>query len=152
WPLVVIAPAVLGHELDLWENIILVAVTVLLAGLSKRFVEDPLRFGSLKFVRARTILIGVAASMVIVVTVSGVPIAMLAASASAQTKAAQSRIADPAACQGASVLLVKDCADSRYKRPPIPADKLVPSLAGLFDDTDGAFACYNSDSSTAIKP
>lgn len=152
WPLVVIAPAALGHELDLWENIILVAMTVLLAGLSKRFVEDPLRFGSLKSVRPRTILIGVAASMVIVIAASGMPIAALAASASAQTKAAQSRIADPVACQGASVLLVKDCADSRYKRPPIPADELVPSLAGLFDDTDGAFACYNSDSSTAIKP
>ncbi|MGB3374467.1 MAG: acyltransferase family protein [Microbacterium sp.] len=152
WPLIVIAPATLGHELDLWENTILVVVTVLLAAASKRFVEDPLRFGSLKTVRPRTILIGVVASMAIVVAAAGIPITTLTASASAQTHAAQSRITDPSACQGASVLLASHCADSRYKRPPVAANEVVPSLAGLYDDTDGAFSCYNSDSSTAIVP
>jgi peptidoglycan/LPS O-acetylase OafA/YrhL len=43
WPLIVLTPYVTGHRLNWHEKLALLAVTVVLAWLSKTFVEDPLR-------------------------------------------------------------------------------------------------------------
>lgn len=143
WPLVVIAPAVLGGALDLWQNVILVALTCVLAALGKRYVEDPLRFGRLTTLRPRTILFGTAAAMVVVVAAAGIPAFAISAAAQNQTAQAQAEVADPAACRGANVLLRAECAPVRDD--VVDSGALIPGLAGLFDDTDGAFACYTSD-------
>ncbi len=47
WPVLVLAPWVLGRELDVFAKLIVVAISVLLGWLSKRYVEDPVRFGPL---------------------------------------------------------------------------------------------------------
>ncbi|GAA3927386.1 acyltransferase family protein [Microbacterium soli] len=151
WPLVVIAPAVLGRPPRLAENITLVCLTVVAAALSKRFVEDPLRFGALSRVRPRWILIGVAASMAVVITTAALPIQLLFASATTKTEQARTQLLDPTECRGASLLLEPGCAQQRAKGS-VPAADLVPPLTGLYDDTGGAFSCYQSDSSIAIVP
>lgn len=141
WPLVVIAPAVLGRELDLWQNILLVVLTCVLAAVGKRFVEDPLRFGRLTAFRPRTILFGTAAAMALVTAAAGLPALAISASEQERTTQAQAEVADPSACRGANVLLSPDCAAAQDE--VLNSDQLIPGLAGLYDDTDGAFACYN---------
>jgi len=142
WPLVVIAPAIVGAPLELWQNVLLVTATCILAALGKRFVEDPLRFGRLATLQPRTILLGTASAMVVVSAVSGIPALAIAATVQSRTEAAQSEVADPAACRGAAMLLNDDCASARASE--YASDDLLPGLAGLYDDTDGAFACYAS--------
>lgn len=142
WPLVVIAPAIVGRDLDLWQNIALVILTCVLAVLSTRFVENPLRFGRLTTVRPRTILFGTAAAMILVVAAAGLPAISIAASAQAQTAQAKQDLLDPASCRGASMLLNPECSDKRAETTA--GDQLIPARAGLYDDTDGAFACYAS--------
>ncbi|MFL6167943.1 MAG: acyltransferase family protein [Ornithinibacter sp.] len=43
WPLVVILPYALAHDLTLVEKLLAIAVVLVLAALTKRFVEDPVR-------------------------------------------------------------------------------------------------------------
>ena len=47
WPLLILAPFVLLRELDTPIKLALVALTIVLAGLTKKLVEDPLRSGPL---------------------------------------------------------------------------------------------------------
>ncbi len=47
WPLLILAPFLLLRELDTPIKLGLIALTLILAALSKRFVEDPLRSGPL---------------------------------------------------------------------------------------------------------
>lgn len=47
WPLIVLAPYILGEGPALLEKILILAISVLLAWLTKVFVEDPLRRGKL---------------------------------------------------------------------------------------------------------
>jgi len=149
WPLVVIAPAILGADLELWQNILLVITTCVLAALGKRFVEDPLRFGRLATFRPRAILAGTLVAMLLVVAAAGLPALSIAASTQAQTERAQAEVADPASCRGANILLNPSCEGARDI--PVPSADLIPGLGGLYDDTDGAFDCYTA-AETALEP
>jgi peptidoglycan/LPS O-acetylase OafA/YrhL len=44
WPLIVIAPFALGHDLSLKDKLFLVALTLLVAATSTRYVENPIRY------------------------------------------------------------------------------------------------------------
>lgn len=142
WPLIVIAPAILGAPLVLWQNILLVVLTCVVAALGKRFVEDPLRFGRLTTFRPRTILFGVATAMAVTIAAAGIPAVAITAATQSQTAQAQAEIGNPASCRGASAMLEASCEGSRDRE--YAQDALVPGLAGLYDDTDGAFSCYES--------
>ena len=142
WPLVVIAPAALGAAPDLWQNVVLVMLTFVLAALGKRFIEDPLRFRLLSGFRPRTILIGTAVSMIAVTVAAGLPAVAIAQASQHEAAEARAEVADPSTCRGASMMLSPSCDEER--RATFSRDALVPGLAGLYDDTDGAFACYAS--------
>ena len=43
WPLIIVAPFIPGWPLEWWNRVILLVVSILLAWLTKRFVEDPAR-------------------------------------------------------------------------------------------------------------
>jgi len=47
WPLIIIAPWLLRHDLTWWDRAAIVALTLLAAWMSKRWVEDPFRTGTL---------------------------------------------------------------------------------------------------------
>lgn len=53
WPLLLAVPAVLGEPMVAWQKLVVIAVVIALAGLSKRWVEDPIRFAPV--LRERTI-------------------------------------------------------------------------------------------------
>ncbi|QEO08619.1 acyltransferase family protein [Protaetiibacter larvae] len=43
WPLLIVAPFALGHALGALDKVLLLVAVVVLAGLSKRWIEDPVR-------------------------------------------------------------------------------------------------------------
>ena len=65
WPLLIVAPAVIGGELELWQKLILLVITVVLADLTKRLVEDPARRWRRIAVPWRTFVAGGAAMLVV---------------------------------------------------------------------------------------
>ncbi|WP_445169060.1 acyltransferase family protein [Mycolicibacterium sp. Dal123E01] len=69
WPVLVLVPLLFGHSLGLAGRLILVVVSALLAVLTVRYVEDPLRFAA--WVRGsakRSLQLGAAATAVAVAT------------------------------------------------------------------------------------
>ncbi|WP_217702948.1 acyltransferase family protein [Microbacterium tenebrionis] len=150
WPLIVLLPSVLGREPELPENVAIVALTVTLAWLAKRFVEDPIRFGRAKSLRPRHVAMLAVIAMAVVVASAGVPWAVNARSAAAASEQAQSELVDPDACRGASVLLEPECR-ATWDRTTPSAD-VVPRLEGLYDDVAGAFNCYRQDESAVFEP
>ncbi|WP_261166039.1 acyltransferase family protein [Microbacterium sp. Marseille-Q6965] len=151
WPLIVIAPAVLGHAPDLPHNLALLALTIVLAALSKRYVEDPIRFGPrVKNAAPARIAITTAAAMIIVVAAAAVPMWQNARAAVEKQAAVAHELADPADCRGAHLLLAPDC--EGHDRVTYGATEVVPTLAGLMDDTGGAYGCYDYEVTTAVEP
>jgi len=80
WPLIILAPWVLRRDLATNDRLVILAGAVLLGWLSKRFVEDPIRFGWISKRRINVQLLASASAMGLVVSVA------LASGAFAQTK------------------------------------------------------------------
>ncbi|WP_324014254.1 acyltransferase family protein [Microbacterium sp. JZ37] len=151
WPLVVIAPHVLGRAPDLPENLLLLATTFVLAAASKRLVEDPIRFGARpRAARPSRILALTAVGMAVVVAVAALPMWHGATAAAEQRAQAEASLRDPAQCRGAAALLEPGCAGRADD--PHPIADVVPALAGLRDDTAGAFDCYDFDPGAGGEP
>ncbi len=67
WPLIILAPWVLHQNLTTNDRIAIIGVALVLAWLSKQFVEDPIRFGSLAKKRSSTQLVTAAVAMLSVI-------------------------------------------------------------------------------------
>ncbi len=106
WPLIVAAPFVLGHELTLrWKIAILVA-TVVLAYLTKRFVEDTVRFA--KFTplqRPYLVLLAAALSIVLVFVGTAPLLAQIERRAADAATSLNEQALDPEPCFGAQAAL-----------------------------------------------
>lgn len=144
WPLIVIAPAVIGQVPDFAIRVGLLVLTILAAALTKRFIEDPIRFSrATRQARPRAIGATTLAAMAVVVALAAAPIALAARDAGERQDAIAGELADPSACRGASLLLEDACAPLRDATTA--ADELAPPLANLYEDTGGAFACYDQE-------
>ncbi|GAB2466729.1 peptidoglycan/LPS O-acetylase OafA/YrhL [Conyzicola lurida] len=114
WPLIVAAPVILSRPIGTPEKLVLLAITLVLALLTKRFVEDPVRLGPLARTRPRWILVMTVVAMAVVVVPSAVGVLALrdrGVSATAELVAASK---DPGECFGAQAELgTADCSDSR---------------------------------------
>ena len=67
WPVLILAPALLGHSLGLAGRLVTVLVSGGLAALTLRLIEDPVRFAdSVRRSAARSLLVGAAATAVAV--------------------------------------------------------------------------------------
>jgi peptidoglycan/LPS O-acetylase OafA/YrhL len=151
WPLVVIAPHLLGRPTDLLENVALLGATILLAALSKRLVEDPIRYGRRSSAATpRRALIAAAAAMAVIVAAAAVPSWHLSRAAEARQAAVHAELVDPAQCRGASALLEDGCAAARGAA--VPAADLVPSPTALRDDTGDAYRCYDFEPTAGREP
>ncbi|MBX3090968.1 MAG: acyltransferase [Cryobacterium sp.] len=105
WPPIVIVPFVTGHSLTWLEKILVLGTAILLAWLTKLFVEDPIRttaFFTLR--RPRRTFLWMTASMAIVVGASGIAWVVLEArtTQSVQTTAALVEAGTP--CFGAAAV------------------------------------------------
>jgi peptidoglycan/LPS O-acetylase OafA/YrhL len=153
WPLIVIVPFALAHPLGLKAKLVILAVSILLGAVTKRFVEDPARRARF-LVRRRWLSY---ASLVVaagLVVASSVTVSNLAAAAGAQAqKDAQTAIAaalsgaDP--CFGAPAMLgTVSCPDSHRVRPTFGPDFAADdwgSIAGVTKDgaLPNTFGCVD---------
>ena len=119
WPLIVLMPFVVGHEVGFLDRVCLIAIACLLAGLTKFFVEDPVRSAAGR--RRRSSFAFMVVGMLVFVSAAG--------AVTFQLDRAQSASAEVAAVGG-------DCtgADAMVARNQCPRPFQLP------DDYDFAFA------------
>jgi peptidoglycan/LPS O-acetylase OafA/YrhL len=150
WPLIVIAPAVIGPDVDFFERVLLLVITLVAAALSTRFVENPIRFGRRSRAARPGVIAGFTAiAMGGVLLLSIVPIVTNAVAASQREAAVAEQLAEPEGCLGAQVLWEDSCAGAREETTS--AADLIPALTSLYEDTGGAFACYDQEPSAVLS-
>jgi len=146
WPLMVFAPYVLGHNLRTPELAVLVVLCLVVAGLSRRFVEDAMGFWPRLTKSPRATLSAAAIGMLVIAMVSGTQVY----AASAHEKQAAALLADVSgsACFGAPAMenLAK-CPDALTAMPVAAITKAdapwnpEPGCRGTSSDP-WAVTCY----------
>lgn len=127
WPLIIIAPSVPFWGLTIYHRVALLLLCFVLAWLTKRFVEDPVRsWKALTSRPARVTLWSSLAAMLVVAGTAGGAWAMNAATYNAGVKAIAELRANPPECFGAAVVLDSACADTDFGDTILPA----PGFAG----------------------
>ncbi|KAF2412168.1 hypothetical protein B1729_16230 [Microbacterium sp. B35-04] len=71
WPLIIVAPFALGAALDGFSKLGIIALTILLAAVSKILIEDPFRFGAMWRVTVRRSFYPAAVGMLAVTALTG---------------------------------------------------------------------------------
>ncbi len=127
WPLVVLMPNVSGGSLGWLDKSAIVVVTLVLAGLTKRFVEDPFRGG-----RPGTPLykpyLAAAVGMALVVGMATVQLAEVSQRDRADEERLEAAVKGGGACFGAAAL------DTDARCSPEPTGRVVPSPAQAIGD------------------
>lgn len=148
WPLVALTPYVTGRPLSTLDKAVILALTLVLAWLSTRFIEEPVRFsprllGGSR--RPRTVAAWCAAGMAVVVAFSAVGIAVFDARADARAQTIASVKSDPPDCLGAQAMdpMLSACTDNDL------GDLLVPDPAAAKEDDDNLPECWGLDSDDA---
>jgi hypothetical protein len=134
WPLIVLVPAALDHRLDRGDKLAIVAASLVLAWLTKLFVED--RFRTARWARPRVKPYALAAlGMALVV---GAALA-LGSEATHRREVAQQQLAHtlahPTPCLGAAALAAPD-----GKCGPTTRGRLTPSPIEAAHDRSDAYA------------
>ncbi|MFV0373219.1 acyltransferase family protein [Microbacterium sp.] len=129
WPPIVILPFALGRSLTLADKIALFGGLIVLAALSKRFIEDPARTAPRLVTSFPGATLWLAAAVMVVTML--LPAGGWWAARSEQARSAEdAAIADvTASCVGVNALRDTTCV-------PDPAQPLVPSLAAIRNDMD----------------
>ncbi len=142
WPLVVLAPIELERDLTVFDTLVLLALTLTLAQLTYRFVEQPFRTGSLLRLPGRSWLVG---AVGIAVIVAGAVTFEDAGDDRVRTAAVefQQQAALGGACFGAAAM-VNDCPDRFAEVAEAVAlagtdDKPMASRKPQCSDTTGPF-------------
>lgn len=135
WPLVIAYPFLRGGEPGALGGLALIAATIVLAGITKRYVEDPLRRGDSILGPARR-AIGLAVVGALVFGAAAVAGSLLI---ERQTAAAQQRLSDVAECAGLRAFgddVDAACLSALDDMP------VAPTLAGRAEDTADVYSCY----------
>lgn len=143
WPMIVLLPYATGHPLGTAEKAAIIAVTVLLAWLSTRYWEDPIRFSPrlLGGRKPRTVAIwSVAGMSAVLLVLGGSLLVQQQLEASARAAAAAEVAATMASpCFGAAAQ------DPGLRPCALPeASIFIPSLVGLEHDDDNRRECWSS--------
>jgi peptidoglycan/LPS O-acetylase OafA/YrhL len=132
WPLIVLVPQATGHPLDRVDRIGILVATLLLAWVTKLFVEDRFRAASWAIPLRKPFVLA-AAAMTVVVGLAGLQLAEV----HERTSDAQAALArglngdDP--CFGARAL------DRKGACPAVPYDKVVPAPIEAATDKSDAY-------------
>lgn len=143
WPLIVLLPFVLGRQPGWKWDLLTVVATVLLAWLTYRFVEQPVRTGAWWRPRRRSFGLA-AASMVLVVAAAGITWATVGARSEAAQASVQSRLEDDP-CFGARAMVESGCKDVFVRDPDLD------TAFAAQDDYDAAIPCTDRDESVDFR-
>ncbi|WP_106814069.1 acyltransferase family protein [Microbacterium timonense] len=133
WPLIVIAPSVPFWGLTIYHRVALLVLCFVLAWLTKRFVEDPVRSWRVLTSRpARVTLWSSLAAMVVVGLVAASAWFVNAPLYNQGTRAIAELQQDPPDCFGAASVLDASCADADFGDTILPA----PGFAGIDRPSD----------------
>jgi hypothetical protein len=117
WPPIIVLPWAIGHSLGTVDRLGILSGTLLLAYLTKRFVEDPLRSGSWWARRTWLPFSFAALGAAVLVLISWVPIAMQANAAGQDSREAIRLIDSGQPCFGARSIVDSSCKSERFQRP-----------------------------------
>lgn len=139
WPILVLGPFLISQPLNLLSKLLLLAVVLGLSYLSKRFIEDPFRFGKpFTTLKPRYVI----AAMLVVSLGIGGAISLYQRQLNNQIKqelkqlTAQTSVIDKNSCAGAVAIYLEGCELHGT------GDLLKPSRLSLRSDRGGAFACW----------
>ncbi|MEH3034763.1 MAG: acyltransferase family protein [Aeromicrobium erythreum] len=147
WPPIVILPAALGHELGLWPRVAILVGTILLAWLTKRYVEDPVR-RTRRFGLRRPLRTGLA-------TLGGVAV-LVAVAGFGQHEGAQAE-AEAAALTAKVNANMPRCFGAASMDPEVPCDNprldtmLVPNGTDVANDFADYPQCWADDAVSRLK-
>jgi len=132
WPLIVLIPQARGHEMDNLDRALALVLTLVLAWLTKEYVEDRFRTPQWGIPLRKPFLLG-AAGMVVVIALAGTQqLEVDRRENRAEAELAQA-LADGGPCFGAAALDSPDTCD------PAPYDKIVPAPVDAMDDKSRAY-------------
>ncbi len=133
WPLIIIAPSVPFWGLTIYHRVSLLVLCFVLAWLTKRFVEDPVRGWKVLTRRpARVTLWSSLAGMVVVAVVAGTAWLVNAPLYERGTRDIAQLQQDPPECFGAASVLDPSCAGVEFGDTILPA----PGFAGIDRPSD----------------
>lgn len=149
WPLIVIPTLALGHALNGVEKAFVIAMTVAAAGVSTRYVENPLRhrpWSLGKLSQFRAAVAAGAAGMAIVVVIAGTGLLVSEVRRTEAEAQAHAIIAQSADCLGAEAALnATRCAGQ------IPASVLIPDPVHASADGFNLPECWAGVSESTLR-
>jgi peptidoglycan/LPS O-acetylase OafA/YrhL len=134
WPLIVLIPLARNHHADTFDRVLTLVLTLVLAGLTKTYVEDRFRAPGWGIPLKKPFLLG-AAGMAVVIVLAGLQLHEVgdrAADAKAQLAKA---VSDAGPCFGAAALDRK-----ASSCPKVPFSKVVPAPTDAANDKSDAYA------------
>jgi peptidoglycan/LPS O-acetylase OafA/YrhL len=138
WPMIVLLPYATGHRLTTWDKLAILVLTLVLAGLCTRWVENPVRFKYLgPGTRPRVVGAWSLAAMAVVIASAFVPTFVNQAQVDAARREADAVVSEGPRCLGAAALLVAGCAQA-----PAP-EQLIPDPADLMSDDSNRTECWS---------
>lgn len=145
WPLIIVSTSWSGHALGWRTGAVVLAMTLVLAGLTERFVERPFRTARAARSLRRTYAVAVAAMAVVVglATVQLVEVQQREEQADRELAAA---LRDGGPCLGAAAL------DDDTDCPEVPYDRLLPSVSAAATDLSEAYGQVGPRSCFASEP
>ncbi|GGF39178.1 acyltransferase [Microbacterium sorbitolivorans] len=147
FPLIVVAPFVLGRWVTATEKLVILALALILADLTKRFIEDPMRFVALARVSPRAVLSGALASMIVIGggLTGGTTFYRAQAEAAATQLLAEAQEAG-AECFGAqAVLSGEECPASHVLADPAYLNASPEETLSEDDAELGGLSCVNEE-------
>jgi peptidoglycan/LPS O-acetylase OafA/YrhL len=147
WPLIIIAPSVPFWGLSIYHRLALLAICVILAWLTKRFVEDPARRWKVLTVRRGAFSLWTSLAAMVVVGAVAVGGWAINAPAYNQGVAALAQLRDnPPSCFGAQSVLDASCSPTANLGTILPA----PGFAGADAPSDASCFLELTDSVPAV--
>ena len=133
WQLIVLIPQLRSHEADALDRVAALVLTLVLAWLTKKYVEDRFRTPQWGIPLRKPFLLG-AAGMVVVIALAGLQ-QLEVDRREARSEAELARaLADRGPCFGAAAL------DDPAQCDPVPYDRIVPAPADAASDKSNAYA------------
>lgn len=145
WPLIIFVPFVSDGHLGRLDKLLILVVALILAGLSKRYVEDRFRWPARGSRLWRTFVAG-AAGMAIVVGIGAVPIAEATHREQVAQAELQRALSSDTPCFGAAAMVAtNECALSKTG-PVVPAPaKAAVDKSAAYPDGCWVWIPFNKD-------